>query len=143
MGPLIDKAAPSAQMPVNKAIDKTVYIAVFVVFLGVDKAIDKAAANARMMVNKVFHKVVAAGPRGSCRGCCAALAIRGTQQSNRDNERERRQRTGGVVVGRHEVDMPANKRRCRNMRCGEEEDITDAMAMMEEDATGIGTVTAG
>jgi hypothetical protein len=43
----------------------------------------------------------------------------------------------------HEVDTPANKRRCRNERHGEEEEVADAMAMTEEDAAGIETVAAG
>jgi hypothetical protein len=41
------------------------------------------------------------------------------------------------------VDTPANKRQCSNKRHGEEEDIADAMAMTEEDAAGVGTVTSG
>ena len=46
MGPLINKACASTQMLVDKAIDKAVDAAVFVDFVGVDKAIDKAAASA-------------------------------------------------------------------------------------------------
>jgi hypothetical protein len=71
------------------------------------------------------------------------LATGGTQQSNRDDESERLRRTGGVVSIRREVDTPANKRRCHNKRHGEEEEDADAMATMEEDAAGVGTVAAG
>ncbi len=158
LGPLINKAAASAQMPVDKAINKAVDAAVFVDFVGVNKAIDKAAASARMMADKAIDeaaakaqmmadkaidRVVAAGLRGSCQGCCAALAMGGTQQSIRDNTIERRQRMIGVVAGKHEVDMSENERRCRNERHGEEEEVADAMAMTEEDVAGIGTVAAG
>ncbi len=62
---------------------------------------------------------------------------------NRDIKRERRRRRGGVVAGRREVDTPANERRCRNKRHGEEEEVTDAMAIMEEDAVGIRMMAAG
>jgi hypothetical protein len=41
-------------MLVDKAINKAVDAAVFVDFVGVDKAIDKAAASARMMANKAI-----------------------------------------------------------------------------------------
>ncbi len=67
----------------------------------------------------------------------------GTQQSNRDKESQRRWRTGGIVSGGHEVDTPANQRWCRNKRHGEKEEVIDAMAMMEKDAAGVGTVAAG
>jgi hypothetical protein len=50
---------------------------------------------------------------------------------------------GGVAADKHEVKMPANKRGCSNKRHREEEEVTDAMATTEEDATGIGTVAAG
>jgi hypothetical protein len=50
---------------------------------------------------------------------------------------------GGVVASGREVDMPANKRRCHNKRHGEEKEVADAMATMEEDAVGIGMVAAG
>ncbi len=143
MGPLIDEAAASARMPVDKAINEAVDAAVFVDLMEVDEAINEAAASARMMANKAINEVLAAGPRGSCQGCCAASATGGTQQSNRDDESERRRRTGGVVPGGREVDTPANKRQCRNERHGEEEEVTDAMAMMEEDAAGVGMVAAG
>ncbi len=63
-----------------------------------DEAINEAAASAQMMANKAIDKVIAAGPRGSCRGCCAASAMRGTQQSNRDDKSERCRRTGGIVA---------------------------------------------
>jgi hypothetical protein len=158
LGPLINKAAASAQMPVDEAIDEAVDAAVFVDFVGVDKAIDEAAASApmmtnkaineaavsaRMMVDKAIDNVLATGPWGSCQGCCAALAMGGTQQSNRDNESERRRRMGGIVAGGCEVDTPANKRQCLNKRHGEEVEVADAMAMTEEDAAGVGTVRAG
>ncbi len=42
-----------------------------------------------------------------------------------------------------EGDTPANKRRCRNERHGEKEEVADAMAMMEKDAAGVGMVAAG
>jgi hypothetical protein len=83
------------------------------------------------------------GPQRSCQGCCAVLAMGGTQQSNRDKESQRRRRTGGVVAGGCEVDTPANKRRCRNKRHGEEEEVSDAMATTEDDALGLETVAAG
>ncbi len=41
------------------------------------------------------------------------------------------------------MDTPANKRRCRGERHGEEEEVADAMAIMEEDAAVPGTVAAG
>jgi hypothetical protein len=41
------------------------------------------------------------------------------------------------------LDTHANKRPCYNKRHGEEEDISDTMAMTEEDAAGVGTVAAG
>jgi hypothetical protein len=71
------------------------------------------------------------------------LATGGTQQSNRDDESERGRRTGGAVAGGREVDTPANDRRCRNKRHGEEEEVPDAMAMTEKDTVGVGTVAAG
>ncbi len=55
MGPLIYKAAATAQMPVNEALDA----AVFVDFVGVDKAINEAAASARMMADKAINEVTA------------------------------------------------------------------------------------
>ena len=61
----------------------------------------------------------------------------GTQQSNRDNKGQRRRRTGGVVAGRRQMDTPANERRCRNERHGEEEEVADAMATTEEDAVAV------
>ncbi len=67
----------------------------------------------------------------------------GTQKSNRDHESQRRWRTGGVVAGGREVDTPANERRCRSERHGEEEEVADAMATTEEDAAVAGTVAAG
>jgi hypothetical protein len=158
LGPLIIEAAASAQMPVDKAIDNAVDAAVFIDFVGINKAIDEAAAStpmmadkaineaaasARMMANKAINKVVAARPRGSCQGCCTASATGGTQQSNRDGESERGQRTGGVVAGGREVDTPANERQCRNERHGEEEEVADTMAMMEEDAVGVGMMARG
>jgi hypothetical protein len=100
-------------MLVDKAVIKAVNAAVFVDFVGVDKVIDEATANAqmmadaainraavsaRMMANKAINQVVAAGLQGSCQWCCAASATGGEHQSNRDNESERRQRTGGVVL---------------------------------------------
>jgi hypothetical protein len=39
--------------------------------------------------------------------------------------------------------MPANERRCRNKRHGEEEEVADAMLTTEEDAAGVGLVAAG
>jgi hypothetical protein len=63
-----------------------------------NKAINEAAASAQMMADEAINKVVAAGARGSCRGCCAASATGGTQQSNRDGKSERPRRTGGVVA---------------------------------------------
>jgi hypothetical protein len=75
----IDEVAASAQMMANKAINE-------------------AAASAQMMADKAINKVVDAGPWGSCRGCCAALATGEIQQSNRNDKSERRQRTGGVVA---------------------------------------------
>ncbi len=71
------------------------------------------------------------------------MAIGGTQQSNRDDQSKRHRRTEGVVAGRREVDMPASKRRCRNERLREEEEVTDAIAMTEEDAAGVWTMAAG
>ncbi len=50
---------------------------------------------------------------------------------------------GGIVAGGREVDTPANKRRCRNKRLWEEEEVADAMATTEEDAAGVGTVASG
>jgi hypothetical protein len=50
---------------------------------------------------------------------------------------------GGVVASGHEVGTPANKRRCHNKRHGEDDKIAKAMATMEEDAAGVGTVAAG
>ncbi len=41
------------------------------------------------------------------------------------------------------MDTPANKRCSHNKRHGAEEEVTDAMAMTEEDAAGVGTVAAG
>ncbi len=41
------------------------------------------------------------------------------------------------------MDTPANERRCRNRRHGEEEEVTDAMALMEEDVVNVGMVMAG
>ncbi len=41
------------------------------------------------------------------------------------------------------MDMPANKRQCRNKRHEEEMEVADEMATMEEDAAGVGTVAAG
>jgi hypothetical protein len=73
--------------------------------------------------------------RTSCKG--------GTQQSNRDHESQRCQRTGGVVAGGHEVDTPANERWCHSKRHGEEEEVVDAMATMEDDAAVPATVTTG
>jgi hypothetical protein len=83
------------------------------------------------------------GPRGSCRGRCAASATGGTQQSNRDDKSQRHQKTGGVVASRHEVGTPANERQCHNKRCGEEEEVADAMTMMKDNAAGVGTGAAG
>ena len=135
----INEAAAGAQMMANKAINEAAASARMMA----DEAIDTDAASARMMADEAINKVVAAGPRGSCQGCCAASATEGTQQSNRDNESEWGRRTGGVVVGGCEVDTPANKRQCRNERYGEEEEVADAMATTKEDAAGIGTVLAG
>ncbi len=70
------------------------------------------------------------------------MATGGTQQLYRDNKSERGWRTGGIVTGR-QVDMPANERRCRNKRHGEEEEVADTMTMMEEDAADIGSVVSG
>jgi hypothetical protein len=66
----------------------------------------------------------------------------GTKKSNRDHESQRRQRTGGVVAGGCEVDTPANKRQCRGLRHGEEEEVADAMATTEKDAVVARTVAA-
>ncbi len=41
------------------------------------------------------------------------------------------------------MDTPANERRCRNERHGEEAEVADAMATTEEDAEGVGTMPAG
>ncbi len=41
------------------------------------------------------------------------------------------------------MDTPANKRQCRNKRHVEEMEVSDAMATMEVDAAGVGTVVAG
>ncbi len=41
------------------------------------------------------------------------------------------------------MDTPANERRCRGERHGEEEEVADAMATTEEDAAVAGTVEAG
>jgi hypothetical protein len=142
LGPLINKAAASARMPVGKAIDKANDSAVFVDFVGVDEAINDAAESAQMMADEALDKVIAAGLQGSCRGCCAALATGGTQQSNRDIESEH-WRTGGIVSGRYEVGTPAKKRQCRNKRHEEEEEVADAMAITEEDVAGVGMVAAG
>jgi hypothetical protein len=99
-------------MPVDKAINGAIHAAVFIDFVGVDKAINEAAASARMMANKAIDEVAvsaqtmadeainevdAAWPQGSCQGCCAASATGGTQQSNRDDESKRRRRTGGII----------------------------------------------
>jgi hypothetical protein len=43
-------------MPVNLAINKAVDAAVFIDFVGVDKAINEAAASAQMMANKVIDE---------------------------------------------------------------------------------------
>jgi hypothetical protein len=67
----------------------------------------------------------------------------GSQQSNRDDEGERRQRRGGIVAGGCEVDRPANKRLCHKERHAEEEEVGDPMATTGEDAAGMGMVAAG
>ncbi len=63
----------------------------------------------------------------------------GTQQSNRNNKSQRRQRTAVIVAIRSWVDTPtpANKRWCRNERHCEEEEVTDVMATTEEDAVAV------
>jgi hypothetical protein len=68
----------------------------------------------------------------------------GTQQSNRNNKSQRRQRTAGIVASRNGVDTPtpANKRRCRNERHWEEEEVADAMATTEEDAVAVAVAMA-
>ncbi len=43
LGPIIDKAAATAQIPVNEAVDA----AVFDDFVGINKAINEAAASAQ------------------------------------------------------------------------------------------------
>jgi hypothetical protein len=40
------------------------------------------------------------------------------------------------------MDMPENKRRCHGKRHEEEMEVAEAMATMEEDVAGIGTVVA-
>jgi hypothetical protein len=49
---------------------------------------------------------------------------------------------GGATRGGG-LEMPANKRRCRNKRHEEEMEVADAMATTEEDTVGVGMLVAG
>jgi hypothetical protein len=73
-------------------VDKAIHEAAAGAQMMANKAINEAAASAQMMADKAINKVVAAGPRGSCRGCCAASAMGG---NNNQIETTREKGAGG------------------------------------------------
>ncbi len=123
-------------MRVDKAIDEATTSAQMMA----NKAINQAAASAQMMADKAINKIIATGPRAAAKGASLHRQLGG---HNNQIETTRVKGTRGWEAKSVEVDTPANKRRCHNKRHGEEEEVTDAMAMTEEDAAGIGTVAAG